>query len=88
MSDGYGVDPDALTAFASRLDETADEVRAVVAALGEPVGDLGPEGITEAVDRLVAEWARALRGVGLDVVADGLRAAGESYREADRWSHG
>ncbi|GAA1297483.1 hypothetical protein [Saccharothrix xinjiangensis] len=88
MSDGYGVDPDALTAFATRLDDTSDEVRAVVAALEDPVGDLGPEGITEAVDRLVADWARALRDVGLDVVADGLRAAGERYREADEWRHG
>ncbi|MFT7838945.1 WXG100 family type VII secretion target [Saccharothrix sp. BKS2] len=87
MSDGYRVDPDTLTAFAARLDETADEVRAAASSLEDPVGDLGPEGITEAVDHLVAEWARVLRGVGLDVVADGLRAAGDSYREADEWRH-
>lgn len=88
MSGGYRVDPDALTAFAARLDETADEVRAVAAALEEPVGDLGPEGITEAVDHLLGEWARALRAVEPGVLADGLRAAAEEYRDADEWRHG
>ncbi|MFE2753087.1 hypothetical protein ACFXGA_13930 [Actinosynnema sp. NPDC059335] len=87
MSDGYLVDPDALTAFAARLDEAADELRAAASAVGQPLGDLGPEGVTEAVERLVAEWADALRGVELDAVADGLRAAGETYRQADELRH-
>ncbi|QFZ22121.1 WXG100 family type VII secretion target [Saccharothrix syringae] len=88
MSGGYQVDPDVLTAFAARLDETADEVRAVASTLDDPVGDLGPEGVTEAVDRLMGEWARALRGAGLDEVADGLRAAVGDYRDADEWRRG
>lgn len=87
MSDGYLVDPDALTAFAARLDEAADELRAAASTVGQPLGDLGPEGVTEAVERLVAEWADALRGVELDAVADGLRAAGETYRQADELRH-
>jgi uncharacterized protein YukE len=87
MSDGYRVDPDALTAFAGRLEETADEVRAAASTVAQPVGDLGPEGVTEAVERLVAEWARTLRGVELDAVADAVRAAGETYRQADEFRH-
>jgi uncharacterized protein YukE len=87
MSGGYQVDPDALTAFASRVDEVADEVRAAASTLEEPTGDLGPEGVTEAVEQLVAEWAGVLRGVELDALADGLRAAGETYRQADELRH-
>ena len=87
MSGGYQVDPDALAEFAVRLDEVADEVRAAAATLGEPTGDLGPEGVTEAVDRLAVEWAGVLRGVELDAVADALRAAGETYRQADELRH-
>ncbi|WP_367137643.1 WXG100 family type VII secretion target [Saccharothrix sp. HUAS TT1] len=87
MSGGYRVDPDVLTAFAGRLDEVADEARAAASTVAEPPGDLGPEGVTEAVEHLVAEWARALRGVGLDAVADEVRAAGETYRRADELRH-
>ncbi|ONI90185.1 hypothetical protein ALI22I_12715 [Saccharothrix sp. ALI-22-I] len=87
MSDGYRVDPDALTAFAGRLDEAADEARAAASTLEEPVGDLGPEGVTEAVEQLVAGWARTLRGVELDAVADELRSAGDTYRQADELRH-
>ncbi|XVS62552.1 WXG100 family type VII secretion target [Actinosynnema sp. CA-299493] len=87
MSGGYQVDPDELAAFAGRLDEVADEVRAVASALEQPSGDLGPEGVTEAVDQLVAEWAGVVRGVELDAVADALRAAGETYRQADELRH-
>ncbi len=32
MTGGYRVDPDELTAFAGRLDESAEEVRAAAAA--------------------------------------------------------
>ncbi len=87
MSDGYLVDPDALAAFARRLDEAADEVRAAAAELEVPPGELGPEGVTEAVEQLVAEWARTLRGVELDAMADALRASGETYRQADELRH-
>ncbi|PRY44553.1 hypothetical protein [Umezawaea tangerina] len=88
MTGGYRVDPDELTAFAGRLDESAEEVRAAAAALEEPLGDLGPEGVTRAVELLVAEWAAVLRDVGLDAVADGLRAVGETYRRADELPRG
>ncbi|MCE6994811.1 hypothetical protein LZG04_08345 [Saccharothrix sp. S26] len=87
MSGGYRVDPDALSAFAVRLDEVADDVRAVASTLEEPTGDLGPEGVTEAVARAAAEWAGVLRGVELDALADALRAAGETYRQADELRH-
>ncbi|WP_447003207.1 type VII secretion target [Saccharothrix isguenensis] len=87
MSDGFRVDPDALTAFAGRLDEAADEVGAAASTVEGPLGDLGPEGVTEAVGQLVAEWARTLRGVRLDVVADEVRAAAETYHQADELRH-
>jgi uncharacterized protein YukE len=87
MSDGYRVEPDALTAFAGRLDEVADEVRAAASTVDGPVGDLGPEGVTEAVEQLVAEWARTFRGLRLDAEADGVRAAAETYRQADELRH-
>lgn len=88
MTGGYEVDPDELTAFAGRLDESADEVRAAAASVREPVGDLGPEGVTRAVELLMAEWARILRGVELEAVADGLRAVGETYRRVDEFPRG
>jgi uncharacterized protein YukE len=87
MSGGYQVDPDALGAFAGRLDEVADEVRAAAATLEQPSGDLGPEGVTEAAEQLAAEWVGVLRGIELDAVADALRAAGETYRQADELRH-
>ncbi|MFD1152760.1 hypothetical protein [Saccharothrix hoggarensis] len=87
MSDGYRVDPDELTAFAGRAAEAADEARAAASTVDVPVGDLGPEGVTEAVELLVAEWARALRGVELDAVADELRALAETPRRADELRH-
>ncbi|MFD0200981.1 MULTISPECIES: WXG100 family type VII secretion target [Saccharothrix] len=87
MSDGYQVDPEALTAFAGRLDEAADEVRAAASTLAEPPGDLGPEGVTEAVEQLAAEWAGVLRGVELAAMADSVRTAGETYRQADELRH-
>ena len=87
MSRGYLVDPDALGAFAVRLDEAADEVRAVASTLEEPPGDLGPEGVTEAVGQVAAEWAAVLRGVELDALAEALRVAGETYRQADELRH-
>ena len=84
---GYLVDPDALAASAARLGEAADEARTAATALEEPVGDLGPEGVTEAVEHLAAEWARVLRGLELPVLSDGLRAAAETYRQADELRH-
>ncbi len=44
--------------------------------------------MTRAVELLVAEWAAVLRDVGLDAVADGLRAVGETYRRADELPRG
>lgn len=87
MSDGYRVEPDALTAFAGRLDEAADELGAAASTVEGPLGDLGPEGVTEAVEQLAAEWARTLRGAALDASADGVRAAAETYRQADELRH-
>jgi hypothetical protein len=87
MSDGYQVDPDALVAFAGRVDEVADEVLAAASTVEQPPGDLGPEGVTEAVEQLVAEWARALRGLEPTALADAVRAAGETYRQADELRH-
>ncbi|MGM1059963.1 hypothetical protein [Saccharothrix sp. Mg75] len=84
---GFSADPAALAAFAGRLDEAADEVRAAAALLAEPVGDLGPEGVTEAVEHLVAEWSRVLSGLDLAADADEVRAAGETYRRADELRH-
>ncbi len=88
MTGGYQVDPDELTAFAGRLDESAEEVRAAADSVREPLGDLGPEGVTRAAELLMAEWARVLRDVELDAVADGLRAVGETYRRADELPRG
>jgi hypothetical protein len=88
MTGGYRVYPDELTAFAGRLDESAEEVRVVAASVREPLGDLGPEGVTRATELLMAEWARALLGVELDAVADGLRAVAETYRRADEFPSG
>ncbi|MBB5959149.1 uncharacterized protein YukE [Saccharothrix tamanrassetensis] len=88
MSDGYRVDPDELVAFAGRLDDTADELRAVLSTLDEPVGDLGPEGIAEALSGLLAQWSDAVRGLDIAPVADDVRAAGEAYRQADELPRG
>ncbi|GAA3462430.1 hypothetical protein ACFFSW_36930 [Saccharothrix longispora] len=84
---GFRADPDELAAFAARLDEAGDEVRAAAAGLAEPAGDLGPEGLTEAVEHLVAEWARVLAGADPAAEADALRAAGDAYRQADELRH-
>ncbi len=85
---GYEVAPDELDAFAHRLADTADELRAVVSALAEQVGDLGPEGIPAAVSGLFADWADTLRALDPAGLSDELRAAGETYRQADELNHG
>ncbi|GAA1351343.1 hypothetical protein GCM10009660_48970 [Catellatospora bangladeshensis] len=83
MSGGYRVDPDELTRFADRLADTGDELRAVASALAERVGDLGPQGVPEAVSALLAQWADAVRGWDLPAAADAVRAAAGTYRRAD-----
>ncbi|MEV0679565.1 hypothetical protein AB0I60_23865 [Actinosynnema sp. NPDC050436] len=85
---GYRVDPDELAGYAHRLADAGDDLRAVRSALAEPVGDLGPEGVAEAVAGLFAEWAGTLRGLDPGVLADEVRAAGETYRRADELDHG
>ncbi|WP_433262710.1 WXG100 family type VII secretion target [Actinosynnema sp. CS-041913] len=87
MSGGYAVDPDELAGFADRLADTADELRTTLSTVDEPVGDLGPEGVTEAVTELLAEWSDTLRGLALTTVADEVRTAGETYRQADELPH-
>lgn len=83
MSDGFRVDPDELAWYANRLAESADELAHVVSTVDGPVGDLGPQGVTEAVEGLVAGWVDRLRAVGLADVAVSVREAGEAYRRAD-----
>ena len=83
MSDGFRVDPDELAWYANRLAEAADELAEVLSTVDGPVGDLGPQGVTEAVTGLVDEWSERLRAVDLHAVAASVREAGEAYRRAD-----
>ncbi|CCH33602.1 PE domain-containing protein [Actinosynnema sp. NPDC047251] len=85
---GFRVDPDELAGFANRLADTGDDLRAALSGLAEPVGDLGPEGVSEAVSGLFAEWADTVRGLDFGVLADEVRATGETYRRADELDHG
>ncbi|MFI9818740.1 WXG100 family type VII secretion target [Saccharothrix variisporea] len=88
MSGGFRVDPDELTWYASRLSEAADDLDRVLSTVDGPVGDLGPQGVTEAVEGLVVGWVARLRAVDLAGVAESVRAAGEAYRAADEWGRG
>lgn len=84
--DGFQVDPGALDSAADALEIAADELGADVDSLQEGAGvDLGPAGITEAADALIAAQLERLRGVHADVVAAaGLtREAGAGYRRLD-----
>ncbi|RKT56438.1 WXG100 family type VII secretion target [Saccharothrix australiensis] len=83
MSGGFRVDPDELAGFADRLADAADELGAVRSALAEPVGDLGPGGIAAAVTGLLAEWSDTVRGLDVTGVAESVRAAAATYRQAD-----
>ncbi|MCR3750475.1 hypothetical protein [Lentzea californiensis] len=89
MSDGYVVDVAAVSVTAQRLDDTAAEVDAVAAALGEGCGgDLGP-GVTAAADELLRSWAdrmAALRATLADAAGD-LRSAGAAYLDAEELRH-
>ncbi|XVV01515.1 hypothetical protein ACQPW3_29520 [Actinosynnema sp. CA-248983] len=83
MSDGFRVDPDELAWYANRLAESADELAHLLSTVDTLVGDLGPQGVTEVVDGLVAGWVGRLRAVDLAAVAGSVREAGEAYRRAD-----
>ncbi|MEU4806067.1 hypothetical protein [Actinosynnema sp. NPDC023587] len=85
---GYRVDPDELAGYAHRLADTGDDLRAALAGLTEPVGDLGPEGIAETVSGLFGQWADTVRGLDPGALADDVRATGETYRRADELDHG
>ncbi|HUQ59141.1 hypothetical protein [Lentzea sp.] len=89
MSDGYVVDVAAVRVTAERLDDTASEVDAVAAALGEgPGGDLGP-GVTAAADELMRSWAARMTSLRDDLAeaAGELRSAGAAYLDADELRH-
>ncbi|MEV4315334.1 hypothetical protein [Actinocrispum sp. NPDC049592] len=83
---GYQADPVEMAAAAARLADSADEVRAAAAALGEGVrGDLGPGGITAAADQLISVWAARMRAASTDLAAAGqdIRTSGDLYAGAE-----
>ncbi|MEU5694627.1 hypothetical protein [Actinosynnema sp. NPDC020468] len=84
---GYRVDPDAVTALAGRLAESAEELGGVAAGLAAPPGALGPPPVADAVTALLAEWRARLPTRELADLAESLRSVAETYREADRLDH-
>ncbi len=76
-----------MTAAAGRLDDAAGELRAATAVLDVGAGgDLGPAGITAAVDSLTQRWTGRVRVVDADltVAATDVGAARDAYLDADR----
>ena len=83
---GHALDPAELTATAERLEAAAEETRAAAAALGTGAGgDLGPAGITAAVDELIATWAGRIGGVHseLNQAGQDLRRARDAYTDGE-----
>jgi len=76
-----------MTAAAGRLDAAAAELGAATSVLDVGAGgDLGPAGITAAVDSLTETWARRLQVVEADLTAGAVDvgAARDAYVDADR----
>ncbi|MGA6164657.1 hypothetical protein [Amycolatopsis magusensis] len=83
---GHRVDPAELTATADRLDAAADELRAAADALGTGAGgELGPAGITAAVDELIGTWAGRISSVHTELSRAGadVRRARDAYTEGE-----
>ena len=83
---GYTADPHALETAAGRLDDVAREIGAAAAGIDARAGaDLGPGGVTEAVDVLAANLAGRMRAVHSDLsaAAGNVAAAGAAYRDAE-----
>lgn len=83
---GYRADPHALKTAADQLDDVARELREAVDGVAAPTGDLGPGGVTEAVDVLAGKLAGRMRSVHTELREAGasVRAAREAYLSADQ----
>lgn len=82
---GYHADPHALKTAADQLDDVAREVGEVAEGVAASTGDLGPGGVTEAVDVLADKLAGRMRAVHTELTATGanVRAASEAYLGAE-----
>lgn len=83
---GYHVDPAELSATAVRLSEAAQDVHTAATDLSEGAGgDLGPGGVSEAVDDLTRAWATKIRLVHDDLmaVARDLRTTRDVYADGE-----
>jgi hypothetical protein len=82
---GYTADPHALKVTAGKLDDVAREVGAAAAGIDARAGDLGPGGVTEAVDVLAAGLAGRMRAVCSDLTAASanVAAAGAAYLDIE-----
>ena len=83
---GYQADPVEMAVAAAQLAASAAEVHAATTALGEGAGgDLGPAGITEAVERLTRRSAARMHAVHADLLASeqGIRSVRDSYVETE-----
>ncbi|MET0235467.1 MAG: hypothetical protein ABW224_12555 [Kibdelosporangium sp.] len=83
---GYQADPAEMAAAADQLAASAEQVHAAATALGEGAGgDLGPAGITEAVERLTRESAARMTAVHASLLASeqGVRAVRDAYVETE-----
>jgi hypothetical protein len=83
---GYQADPVEMASAAARLADSAEEVQTAAVALGEGAGgDLGPGGVTAAVDQLMVALAARLRAVSVDLAVAGqdIRTSHDLYVAAE-----
>jgi excreted virulence factor EspC (type VII ESX diderm) len=83
---GYHADPHALKTAADQLDDAASELREAADGVAAPADDLGPGGVTEAVDVLAGKLAGRMRSVHTELreTTANLRSAREAYLGADQ----
>lgn len=82
----YCVDSTSLATRVGELNAVADQVGAIVGALGVTGGDLGPGDIAAAVAEVADEWRGNLDGMRdkINTMADNVRGAVANYQTAEQ----